>query len=144
MSPNQAKNLIREFKLRATPARISVLCLLSNQTSPMSYSDLVDLSYNQESKSNECDPATIYRNLIKFTEVGLTRVVSQAHGKPRYELASHPDVSIHKHPHFFCIECEGISCLPGEILTNLSLSDQWKESITQASIQLQGRCPECV
>ena len=142
MSPDQAKTLIREFKLRATPARVSVLCLLSNQTRPVSYSDLVEIIRSQE--NNECDPATIYRNLVKFTQVGLTRVVSQVHGKPHYELASRPDVSIHKHPHFFCTECEELLCLPGETLTHVSWSDSWKESIAQASIQLQGKCPSCV
>ena len=144
MSPDQAKNLIREFKLRATPARVLVLHLLAEQAGPVSYSDLVDIVQSQTTPSNECDPATIYRNLVKFTEVGLTRVASQVHGKPRYELASRPDVSIHKHPHFFCTECKMLSCLPGETLTYLSLSDHWKESITQASIQLQGLCPKCV
>ena len=144
MSPDQAKNFIREFKLRATSARVLVLQFLANQTGPVSYSDLVDIIQSQTTTANDCDPATIYRNLVKLTEVGLTRVASQVHGKPRYELASRPDVSIHKHPHFFCTECEIVSCLPGETLTYMSLSDPWKESITQASIQLQGLCPKCV
>ena len=141
MSPDQAKTLIQKVKLRVTPARISVLCLLSEQKGPVSYSDLTEMIQQQD--QYECDPATVYRNLLKFTEVGLTRMVSQAQGKPRYELASRPDISVHQHPHFYCIECKEVSCLPGETVSYLSIPALWKDSIIQASIQLQGVCPQC-
>lgn len=127
--------LLKRKGLRVTAPRLAVLRLLG-EGGPLSHSEVLD-----RLGPTGWDQATIYRNLVRLTEVGITRVVSRADGMARYALIDADDA--HQHPHFLCEECGRVSCLPGE-LRPTTLAERWTESVRTASVQLRGECPDCL
>lgn len=128
---------IRSRGLRATGARLAVLRVLSGQTSPTSHPELVAAL-----SSDGWDRATLYRNLVDLTEVGLLRRVDHGDHVWRYELADRAHGG-EEHPHFLCTVCGDVSCLPG---LDLELSSQELPAAVRSgnvAIQLRGTCDEC-
>lgn len=139
----EAKELLKATDLRATAPRIAVMQLLAEEGRPLSHTEVV-----QRLGGGEWDQATLYRNLIKLTEVGLARVASEAAGIKRYELRGAPHSPRQLHPHFVCSGCGGVSCLPETTITQdtaalLALGDGWQEATLAASVHFVGRCPSC-
>lgn len=128
--------LLKRKGLRVTAPRLAVLELLSD-SGPLSHSEVLD-----GLGTTRWDQATIYRNLVRLTEVGITRVVSRADGMARYALIDADDA--HQHPHFLCEDCGRVSCLPGELRPTTPLAPKWAESVRTASVQLRGACPDCL
>jgi Fur family ferric uptake transcriptional regulator len=134
----QAKELLRAKGLRSTSPRVALLKLLAEASSPLAHSEVVELLADAD-----CDPATVYRNLVKLTEVGITNVVSHAEGMARYALVALGH-SEHRHPHFVCETCGRVSCLPDSLGDSLKVEGRWARSVEGASLQLRGECPECL
>ena len=84
LSKEAARQLLRDHKLRATAPRLAVIRLLASQSNPLSHKEVLNLLGN-----TDWDQATVYRNLIKLTEAGLTRVVSRAKGMACYRGGGH-------------------------------------------------------
>ncbi len=127
--------------LRATPARIAVLDALHRASAPRSHAELC-----RQLSAKRLDPTTIYRNLVALTEAGLC--VRSDHGdrRWRFELArgAHEQRSTHRHPHFLCTDCGGVSCLP-EVEVRVPKSENLPRS-THAGhfeVQLRGLCDRC-
>lgn len=140
LSKEAARQLLRDHNLRATAPRLAVVQLLANQVHPLSHTEVLHLLGD-----TDWDQATVYRNLVKLTEAGLTRVVSRAEGMARYEFNSnHSTEALHNHPHFVCTDCGIVSCLPTNVSTMIPTDSRWSSSIRQASVQFQGTCPDCM
>jgi Fur family ferric uptake transcriptional regulator len=135
MTKEQARALLKRHSLRATGPRLAVLRQLSEATRPLAFSEVVE-----QLGDADWDPATVYRNLIKLTEAGVTAVISQVGGMDRYALASGEDG--HRHPHFLCNDCGQVACLPVEV-TISAVEGPWAASIHGAVVQLRGDCPDC-
>ncbi len=138
LSDDQARALLRGHGVRITRPRIAVVRLLAASSEPLSHSEaLTRLS------ATDCDPATIYRNLVRLTEVGIVRIVSHAEGQARYALITPGADEEHLHPHFHCEACGRLTCLPAAL--TLSPPDtRWRASLATATIQLRGACPDCL
>lgn len=81
MDRSQAKTLLRQHQLRVTTPRLEVFLALAHCDHPVSHSELLE-----GLGEVDWDQATVYRNLVKLSEVGLARIVSHAEGVSRYEL----------------------------------------------------------
>ncbi|MBM4291596.1 MAG: transcriptional repressor [Deltaproteobacteria bacterium] len=143
LSAADAKELLKVAALRATAPRLAVMQLLAEERRPLSHTEVV-----QRLGSGEWDQATLYRNLVKLTEVGLARVASEAAGVKRYELRGAPHSPRQLHPHFVCNGCGGVSCLPEVTVAQdptalLALGAGWREAALAASVHFVGRCPAC-
>ena len=137
MTKAEAKALLTLKNLRVTGPRIAVLRTLAEANRPLSHTEMV-----RAIGDADWDPATVYRNLVKLKDSGLASVVNRAQGQDRYALAS-THVGSHQHPHFVCVDCGEVSCLPGNVAYN-TLSDQrWARSVKTAQVQLRGACPDC-
>jgi len=132
-----ARQWIRDAGLRATGPRVAVLHLLAGAKRPLSHSEVVT-----QLGSDEWDQATLYRNLVKLTEVNLVRVASRVGGIARYEYRSADDNNDHNHPHFSCSGCGAVNCLPGVQLSE-SVDPKWRASVREAELQVVGTCPTC-
>ncbi len=132
------REVIRKAGLRATKGRISVLRVLHGSDGPASHADVIEWLADEG-----WDRATLYRNLVDLTEVGLLRKITVGDQVWRFELAEADEHADEAHPHFLCTQCGGISCLP-----ELSLSAVGKlpQSVTtgEVSIQLRGVCDTCI
>jgi len=88
------------------------------------------------------DLATIYRTLILLRERRLVREITDATGIQYYEIACmHSPV----HPHFKCIRCSRLSCLPTLKSGDAALMARFAGDceIHDISITLSGICGNC-
>mgnify|MGYP003999657671 CR=1 FL=1 len=139
MMKDEIKKLLRDSGLRATGPRLAVYAAVKAQSHPVSHSQLV-----KGMQDDDLDAATIYRNLIRLTEVGLLKVVSRANGMARYEQSDSAEKADHDHAHFVCSDCDTVSCLPEAAMTLPKKGDRWSASIKSAQTVIQGTCPDCL
>lgn len=139
-SRDQLRAQMRRAGLRSTSARIAVLEYLATAASPMSHADLVDalapLGF---------DRATVYRNLIDLTEVGLLARTELGDHVWRFESRLADARHATDHPHFVCVDCGEVSCLSG-VSVDISPSPGSKRSVIGelTEVLLKGRCGRCV
>ena len=134
----QERKILQERGLRVTAPRLAVLRVLKSAKSPLSHSEVLECL-----AKTDWDPATVYRNLVKLRDTGIAIVVSRADGIDRYALAL-TDGDNRRHPHFVCDDCSHVSCLPDDLSHSLSTKGRWAASFRNATIQLCGKCPDCI
>ncbi len=139
LADETAQQLLRENGLRQTASRVAVLKALAAAERPLSLGELLDLL---DGKGG--DQATVFRTLVRFRELGMSRVVSQADRIDHYVLATGSEVTVHEHPHFECEECRGVSCLPAGAEVTVRASGKWAASVRAVTIHLRGECPNCL
>lgn len=131
---------LRDAGLRATPARAAVLQLIRQVERPLSHADvceaLGDVQWNR---------STLWRNLCDLESAGL--VQRKALGDRLYRFEQVEDEDAHPaqaHPHFICVSCGDVSCLPEEMLL-LSKPRSLPRSVRagQAEVQVRGVCDKC-
>lgn len=129
---------IRQTGLRATPSRIAVLGLLRRQTAPLSHGEVV-----ASVEDRGWDRATIYRNLIDLSDVGLARRTDVGDHVWRFEATSGNDAQ-DEHPHFLCTECGAIECLP-DLELRMPARKRTPRAIRerQVEVQVRGLCDDC-
>ena len=129
---------LREAGLRCTAARLWVMQQLIEATSPLTHADVA-----QTLASQGFDRATIYRNLVELTEAGLVSRIELGDHVWRFEL-KRPGQSEKDHPHFVCVDCGEVSCLPA-VSVNIKPSPGSKRSgISEVTeVLLKGRCGNC-
>ncbi len=131
---------IRSHGMRSTGPRVAVLAYLSRATAPLSHTEiheaLADRGY---------DRATIYRNLMDLAEAGLLVRSDLGDHVWRFErkqasAGGHTE----GHPHFVCVDCGEVSCLPEVAVKVLPASGAPKALGTrEVQVQVKGRCDDC-
>ena len=141
--PDDFRQRLRDAGLRATHARIAVLKNLTERNGPISHAELVE-----ELGGQGWDRATLYRNLTDMAEAGLLRRTDMGDHLWRYELlkSEAPESNTHAdtHPHFMCVECGEVSCLPEDSVT-LQPDPRLPKSLRTgtAELQVRGVCDRC-
>lgn len=138
LTRDSALQLLKEHGLRQTASRVAVLQALASADQPLSLGELTE-----QLQGEGGDQATIFRTLVRFRDLGMTRVVSQADRVDHYVLASGPNTFEHQHPHFECEDCGGVSCLPSGARVTVSAPGTWSASVMGAAVHLRGECPDC-
>ena len=132
---------LRDSGLRATAARVAVLRSLEEADGPLSHAEVYALV-----EDAGFDRATVYRNLIDLTEVGLARRYDLGDHVWRFELAEEADAhSEEPHPHFVCNECGIIECLPdGSVALRAMRGTPRSLRRSRVDVQLRGLCDTCL
>lgn len=131
---------LRAAGLRSTSPRVAVLRELDSATAPRSHADLVE-ALGEEGY----DRVTIYRNLTDLTEAGLVMRADLGDHVWRFEL-KRGTTNSHQgtHPHFTCIDCGTVACLPAESVRITSARGAPKSvSARSVDVQLRGLCDRC-
>lgn len=130
---------IRTAGLRSTRPRVAVLRELQAATAPLSHADLVEALGDEG-----YDRVTIYRNLTDLTEAGLVVRSDLGDHVWRFELKRSPTEHPVNHPHFTCVDCGTISCLPEESV-RITPAKGAPRSVQSRSVevQLRGVCDRC-
>lgn len=106
---SSAVNLLKQHKLRKTPARVEILELYAGTPHAMSHGDV-------ERQLDEMDRVTIYRTLATFEEKGIIHRAYDGGGVVKYALCG-TDCSAHhhndEHLHFSCVQCGNTYCIEG-------------------------------
>jgi Fe2+ or Zn2+ uptake regulation protein len=134
--PNQFRDLLNSHNLKSTTARLAVLQVLSEKSSPLS----ALLIANKIGKS--VDQATIYRTLESFIKLGLVKRVDLQRDEGYFELSSRPD-----HHHITCSTCgkieDFVGCHAPEIIRHALKQSKFFKTISEHSLELFGQCANC-
>ena len=118
----QIEELIKNKKLKFTPARQMLLEIFFKASQPLAYEDI---------KSQiTMDKATFYRNMTTFETSGILNAFESNDKKRYYEMTEK------QHAHFICSECHSVECLnevPHFILKNYKIDN----------IIVHGICTRC-
>lgn len=130
---------MRERGLRATGPRVAVLEVLERHGRPLTHAEVADAL-----EDSGFDRATLYRNLIDMTEVGLLQRTDYGDHVWRFELASSSAHANDGHAHFICKECGSVACLPAESVA-IRASRRTPKAMRRRSVQveLRGLCDAC-
>ncbi len=136
---DEYRQALRVAGLRGTAARIAVLEHLSQSRAPMSHAEIADIL-----EPMGFDRATAYRNLIDMTEAGLLSRTELGDHVWRFEMRREGHDHDNEHPHFVCVDCGEVSCLP-DVEVNITPAPGTKRSgigdVTE--ILLRGHCGRC-
>ncbi len=129
---------LREAGLRCTAARLWVMQQLVDAVSPLSHGDVADAL-----APKGFDRATIYRNLTELTEAGLVSRIELGDHVWRFEIKRAGETSA-DHPHFVCVDCGEVSCLPS-LSVNITPSPGSRQSSIRdvTEVLLKGHCGNC-
>ncbi|HJL19991.1 MAG TPA: transcriptional repressor [Sandaracinaceae bacterium LLY-WYZ-13_1] len=138
-SARNLKQVLRDAGLRATSARAAVLRCLIEAQRPLTHADvcerLASLGY---------DRATLYRNLMDLTDVGLALRTDLGDHLWRFELAGRDEHEDTVHPHFVCSECGTVRCLPDDALDVRPVRGVPRSvKRKRVEIQIRGLCNAC-
>lgn len=136
----ELRDRVRDAGLRATRGRIAVYGLLWSADAPVSHAEVV------EALGEHYDRASLYRNLTDLTSAGLLRRFDVGDHIWRFERVEDADEhgGEDEHPHFVCVECGQVECLPGVGLEIRNTRRAPAAVSAQAvEIQLRGLCDGC-
>jgi len=137
LSSTAIKALLRQAGLRATPARIATLTLMSQASKPLSHAEVT-----AELDGLAVDKATVFRNLNDLVSVNLLRRAELGDHVWRFELVNSAGHECSPHPHFLCIDCGTVSCMDESYVkdANLNFSQDFG---TITEILFRGHCNNC-
>lgn len=129
--------ILRSYSLKVTPIRVAVLEYLHDTKTPVDVAEIEDYLAHMKIEANT---STVYRILLNFTELGLTKRIEFLEGKARYELASLPH-----HHHIICKKCGLVADIENCDLSYLEKDITTKTSFAVQSHNLEffGLCEVC-
>jgi Fur family ferric uptake transcriptional regulator len=137
ISLDVAREMIRSAKLRCTSCRIAVLQHLSTADHPISHNDVADalvpLGF---------DKSTIYRCLIEMADANLLARLDLGDHVWRFEMLTAGDDGNVDHPHFMCLDCGKVSCLP-DVKVRITPTKSSAAGADITEVLLKGHCAAC-
>ncbi|MCA9637323.1 MAG: transcriptional repressor [Myxococcales bacterium] len=124
--------------LRVTPTRVEVLRLLRAAEHSMTHQEIVRLL-----GGHGFEATTIYRSLIALVDAGLALRTDVGDHVWRFQAVREGDAQ-HEHPHFVCVECGGVECMP-ELEVKVPRGSRVPRSVSRQAVEVQvrGRCDNC-
>jgi Fur family ferric uptake transcriptional regulator len=139
ISVEQARETLRAAGLRSTTSRVAVLQHVAAGGQPVSHADVADVLVPQG-----FDKSTLYRCLVELADAGLLARLDAGDHAWRFELRSGEEHAAGEHPHFVCVDCGKVSCLP-DVEVRISPSKGTKDAALGdvTEVFLKGHCKEC-
>lgn len=140
ISVEVARDRVRAAGLRATTSRVAVLQNVSAAGKPVSHADVADTLVPQG-----YDKSTLYRCLVELADAGLLARLDAGDHAWRFEpkTASSDEHAPSEHPHFVCVDCGSVTCLP-DVEVKIGPAKGAKTSTLDVTeIFLKGHCKEC-
>jgi Fur family ferric uptake transcriptional regulator len=135
------QTLLRGAGLRSTTPRIAVLEYFHAHGGQNSHAELFAAL-----EDRGFDRATIYRILMDLAEAKILSRTDLGDHVWRFELKKGVGGVEHteEHPHFVCVDCGEVSCLPG-LSFKLEGHTKAPKSVAKNKVvvQLKGRCDNC-
>ena len=129
--------LLKNFRLRATPNRQAILHLFLQKEYALSQGDI------ESEIDGSLDRVTVYRTLKTFLDRGLIHKVLDDQGSLKYALCNEPCTARghhHDHVHFKCTQCGQTNCLDVEV-PQVKLPKGYK--MKEVNLLIQGICEQC-
>lgn len=132
-----ADQYLKDFKLRTTATRQSILQLFLQKNYALSHGDI------EKEIDNSLDRVTVYRTLKTFLDKGLIHKVLDDEGGMKYALCNDACTTKdhhHDHVHFKCLKCGQTNCLNVDV-PEIKLPKGYKPN--EVNFLIQGICPSC-
>ncbi|HFE47000.1 MAG TPA: transcriptional repressor [Nannocystis exedens] len=129
---------LQAVALRVTPTRLAVLRLLRAAERSMTHQEV-----SRALGDNGFESTTIYRSLIAFVDAGLARRTDVGDHVWRFQAVD-TDPQGHEHPHFVCVQCGGVECMP-DLEVRVPSGARVPKSVNRQAVEVQvrGRCDSC-
>jgi Fur family ferric uptake transcriptional regulator len=125
--------------MRSTGPRVAVLAHLNGASAPLSHTEIYEAL-----ERRGYDRATIYRNLMDLADAGLVMRSDLGDHVWRFELKRSKAGHSEAHPHFVCVDCGGVTCLPDlAVKVSAALGAPKALRTQQVEVQVKGRCDDC-
>lgn len=137
MSTKQCEEKLIDKGIRPTAARILILQQLSEQTSPISLSEL-------EVQLETLDKSTISRSLAILLEHHAVHAFEDGSGSMKYEICrSDSDICAigNRHIHFYCEVCHKTECMEEIKIPVVRLPEGYVMDTINYTVK--GVCPAC-
>lgn len=130
------KDILRKYKLKVTPARLSMLSVFQKTHKPISAEDI-----SRVVAKEKIDQVTVYRTLHTFEEANIIRRVDMRQDAVFYELAnSH-------HHHVICTSCGDVEdfdfCVKDGLEEQVVRQSKKFSHINDHSLELFSVCKPC-
>ena len=129
--------LLKNYKLRSTPNRQTILRLFLKKDHALSHADI------ENEIEDNLDRVTVYRTIKTFLKKGLIHKVLDDQGSLKYALCDdHCSTAEHHHDHvhFKCLRCGQTNCMDVEVPL-VKLPKEFK--IQEVNLLIQGICDQC-
>lgn len=138
MSIEEAREKIRASDLRCTSSRVAVLQFTAEAPAPVSHSDVADALV-----PTGFDKSTIYRCLVELADAGILKRLDAGDHAWRFELRDKHHEAHEIHPHFMCLDCGKVTCLP-DLKVEIAGTKASKTVVGEVTeIYLKGHCKTC-
>jgi Fur family ferric uptake transcriptional regulator len=138
LTTQEAREALKGAQLRCTASRIAVLQFVSLQAAPQSHADVADALVPQG-----YDKSTLYRCLVEMADAKLLSRLELGDHAWRFSFHSGQQHRTTDHPHFVCVDCGKVECLP-----DVKVQVQPKKGKPQVAgeiteVTLKGHCASC-
>ena len=140
ISVTEARATLRAANLRSTTSRVAVLQHVAAAGKPVSHADVADVLVPQG-----FDKSTLYRCLVELADAGLLNRLDAGDHAWRFEMRTGEEHANSEHPHFVCVDCGKVSCLP-DVDVKITPPKGVKASVlgNVTEVFLKGHCKECL
>lgn len=132
-----AENLLKEKRLRVTPARLATLDVLLTADHALTH---LEIDQSLADAGARLDRVTLYRTLDFLVAENLAHRL--ANDDRVWRFSAQPRTGGHTHPHFHCDGCGTTMCL-GDLNPAMVVSLPDGYVFRQAELTLHGLCPAC-
>ncbi len=133
---DKARHMLKENGLYCTEARVAILKVLLEATSPLRQDQI-----GEHAASRTLNRVTVYRTLESLVEAGLVHRAFMQNRAWHFERADHCTEK-QCHPHFTCTSCGATTCLT-EISLPMAKIPRKGFIINRQQVRLEGLCPAC-
>lgn len=120
---------------RKTPSKVAILELLGASDHALSHEMI------EQRLTSAINRSTIYRVLNGFVEQGVVHRIISEDGRQYFAICTNCDLAQHHddHPHFQCITCDRVECLPQTL--QIELPKGYRPESLNATVS--GYCRTC-
>jgi Fur family ferric uptake transcriptional regulator len=132
----ESRSLLKQGRLKSTPARLRLLDILKHAQKPLSVNELF-----AQLKGSKIDKVTLYRNVESLAQLGICRQIRLKDRQAYFEL-----VEKQHHHHLVCAQCGkitdiancGLGLIDKKLLKKLGFA-----SVEEHSLEFFGICANC-
>ncbi|MBN2680594.1 Fur family transcriptional regulator [Acidithiobacillus montserratensis] len=136
-SDAEVTRLLREAGQRVTRLRVAVYKALLEAEQPLSHPEVQQRLEN--SMESPVDRVSLYRNLEWLVDIGLAHRITA--DDRIWRFSARRQEHSEQHPHFHCVSCGQVFCLPDSQLAAPKLPKDY--SVIEMELVVNGLCAHC-
>ena len=138
-SDDELAEQLRAAGLRRTQPRLSVLRYMRRIGQPVAHAEVAEALAKLE-----LDRVSVYRVLIDLARVKILTRTDMGDHVWRFDVARGDGSHAKEHPHFVCVSCGAVACLPGSAVQIAARGKGPRALRTGAvEVQVKGECDAC-